>query len=381
MKAKHYIYGLIFAALILGSCNSRKNSGGDARDFNLEVYKPSHATGFTIESAGGQSSLISSINPWQGADSIRTMLLISRDGENVPADFTGQVLKGDARRIIAMSSTQIAMLEALGADSLIAGVSGIDFISNPYVRSHRDKIADVGYEGNINYEALAGADPDLVLLYGVNGASAMEAKLSELGIPYMYVGDYLEQSPLGKAEWMVALAEVTGRRDEGQRIFDGIPRRYEAVTRLVAHVSEKPVVMINAPYGDSWFMPSADNYMVRLINDAGGGYVYGENTGNSSKPVDLEKAYMLASKADVWINPGNATTMKELHRQCPKFMNIKSVRNGRVYNNMLRTTPAGGNDFYESAVTRPDAVLLDLVKILHPGLAADAPFTYYMQLK
>lgn len=381
MKTKHYIFGLIFAALISGGCNSKKNSGGTTDDFNREVYKPSYATGFTIMSAGGASSLISSINPWQGADSVMTMLLVTHDGESVPADFTGQVLKGDARRIIAMSSTQVAMLEALGADSLIAGVSGIDFISNPYVRSHRDKIADVGYEGNINYEALAGADPDLVLLYGVNGASSMEAKLSELGIPYMYVGDYLEQSPLGKAEWMVALAEVIGCRKEGEQIFEKIPQRYEAVTRLAATVSDKSVVMINAPYGDSWFMPSADSYMVRLINDAGGCYVYGENTGNASEPVDLEKAYLLASKADVWINPGNATTMEELRRQCPKFMNIKSVGNRRVYNNVLRSTPAGGNDFYESAVTRPDAVLLDLVKILHPRLAADTRFTYYLQLK
>lgn len=381
MRIKHIISALTASVLIVGGCNSKGSGSGCTDDYSMTLYKPSHATGFTIESAGGASSLVSSINPWQGADSVKTTLLVSRDGEGVPVDFTGQVLKGDARRIVTMSSTQVAMLEALGADSLIVGVSGIDFISNRYVNSHRDRIADIGYDGNINYEALAGADPDLVLLYGVNGASSMEAKLTELGIPYMYIGDYLEQSPLGKAEWMVALAEVTGRREEGKRLYEAIPRRYEAVTRMVAGASDRPVVMINAPYGDTWFMPSADNYMVRLINDAGGCYVYGENTGNSSEPIDLEKAYLLASKADVWINPGDATTMEELRRACPKFMNIKSVGDRRVYNNVLRRTPAGGNDFYESAVTRPDAVLLDMVKILHPELAADAQFTYYLQLK
>ena len=61
-------------------------------------------------------------------------------------------------------------------------------------------------------------DPDIVLLYGVNGASPVESKLRELDIPFIYIGDYLESSPLGKAEWMVALAEIVGRRDDGENI-------------------------------------------------------------------------------------------------------------------------------------------------------------------
>ncbi len=160
-----------------------------------------------------------------------------------------------------MSSTHIAMLDAIGEVRCITGVSGIDYISNPDIQARRDSIGDVGYEGNINYELLLSLDPDLVLLYGVNGASAMESKLEELDIPFMYVGDYLEESPLGKAEWMVVL-----------------------------------------PYGDSWFMPSTQSYVARLITDAGGRYIYQKNTGNASIPIDLEEAYLLASDADMWLN-------------------------------------------------------------------------------
>ena len=93
------------------------------------------------------------------------------------------------------------MLDAIDEDRCVVGVSGIDYISNPDIQAHRDSVGDVGYEGNINYELLLSLDPDLVLLYGVNGASSMEGKLKELNIPFMYVGDYLEESPLGKAEW------------------------------------------------------------------------------------------------------------------------------------------------------------------------------------
>ncbi len=45
--------------------------------------------------------------------------------------------------------------------------------------------------------------------------TAVTDKLKELAIPYMYVGEYLEESPLGNAEWLVALSELTDSRDKG----------------------------------------------------------------------------------------------------------------------------------------------------------------------
>lgn len=170
-----------------------------------------------------------------------------------------------------MSSTRIAMLGAIGEAGRVVGVSGIDYISSPDIQARRDSIGDVGYEGNINYELLLSLDPDLVLLFGVNGASLAEGKLKETGIPFLYVGDYLEESPLGKAEWLVALSEVVGKRAEGEKVFAEIPTCYNALKQRVAdNALDAPSVMLNTPYGDSWFMPSTKSYAVRLITDAGG---------------------------------------------------------------------------------------------------------------
>ena len=145
-------------------------------------------------------------------------------------------------------------------------------------------------------------------------------------------------------------------------------------------VLDAPSVMLNTPYGDSWFMPSTENYAVRLITDAGGDYIYKKNTGNSSTPIDLEEAYLLASTADMWLHVGMANTLDELKAACPKFADIRCVRNGDVYNNNARTNAAGGNDYYESAVVNPDLLLRDLVKIFHPELVEE-DFVYYKQLK
>lgn len=373
------LISIIFLVLLTVGCTKHKS---DITDFSNPLYTPQYASGFSIKGADGkESSIITVTNPWQGADSITTQLFIARGGESAPEGFTCQVLEGDASRIVAMSSTHIAMLDAVGEAGRVVGVSGIDYISNPVIAANRDSIGDVGYEGNINYELLLSLDPDLVLLYGVNGASSMEGKLNELGIPFMYVGDYLEESPLGKAEWMVALSEVVGKRTEGEEVFGGIPVRYNELKKRVADtVLDAPSVMLNTPYGDSWFMPSTESYVARLVKDAGGDYIYKKNTGNASMPIDLEEAYKLTSEADMWFNVGMANSLDELRRSCPKFSDTRCFRNGYVWNNNLKTNAAGGNDYYESAVVNPDILLRDLVKIFHPELVEE-DFVYYKQLK
>lgn len=373
---------LLSGTIILTALTACNSKAVKTDDFNQPLFTPEYASGFEITGAEGKESVMITItNPWQGADSVTTQLFVARNGESAPYGFSGQVLNGNAQRIIAMSSTHIAMLDALDADSRVVGVSGIDYISNPDIQARRDSIGDVGYESNIDYELTLALDPDIVLLYGVNGASPMENKLKEFGIPYMYVGDYLEESPLGKAEWLIALAEITGNRQAGTEIFNDIADRYSSLkTEVASTVTDTPSVMINTPYGDSWFMPPVRSYMAQLINDAGGRYIYTENTGNSSMPIDMEKAYALTSQADMWINAGSANTLDELKAACPKFADTRCVTDGQVYNNTLRTNAAGGNDFYESAIVNPDLLLRDLVKIFHPKLVGE-DFVYYKQLK
>lgn len=370
---------LLLVLLLATACSGGRTTR--LADFDTVLYAPAYASGFEILGADGAASTLLRIrDPWQGAAGVERDLFIARDGEAAPANFDGEVLQGDARRIVCLSSTHVAMLEAFGADSTVVGVSGIDYLSNPYVTANRDRIGDIGYEGNINYELLLSLDPDLVLLYGVNGASSMEGKLEELGIPYLYVGEYLEEAPLGKAEWLVLLAEVTGKRAAGEQRFAEIPLRYNALKERVAELGpEAPAVMLNTPYGGSWFMPSTESYVARLIADAGGDYLYKKNTGNASEPIDLEEAYLLASAADMWLHVGMANTLDEVKAACPKFTDTRCFRRGAVYNNNARTNAAGGNDYYESAVVNPDLVLRDLVKIFHPELVEEE-FVYYKQL-
>lgn len=382
MKRLHFVIGLFVLAITIVSCGGNGNSS--VSTYADSIYLPEYASGFRILGAEGSSSvIIESVNPWQGADSVVTRLFIARDGEEPPQGFEGQVIEGNARRIVAMSSTHIAMLDVIGQTARVVGVSGMDFISNDAVRSRRDSIGDVGYDGNVNYELLLSLQPDIILLYGTNGASGMEPKLKELGIPYVYIGEYLEDSALGKAEWIVAVAEIVGKRNEGIKAFSAIPERYNAIREKAANClkhSSRPKVMINLPYGDSWFMAPTGSYLVRLIEDAGGDYIYKKNNSNESRPIDLEEAFMLVSASDKWINVGQTRSLDELRKNYPKFAATKPVLSGEVYNTTGRVAANGANDYWERGVVEPDVVLRDMVMIFHPELA-DSDLVYYEKLK
>ena len=205
-----------------------------------------------------------------------------------------------------------------------------------------------------------------MILYGVSAEdSALTAKLREIGVPYIYFGDYTELTPLGKAEWLVAMAEIMGCRERGMELFSTIATRYNEVREQATPLKRPCRVMLNLPYQDVWYMPSDDSYLVRLIEDAGGEYIYkGKNPHSGSKGISLEQAVELVATADLWLNVGQCTTLNEVRAQAPLFTNMEVVRQGKVYNNNRRRSEGGGSDFWESAIVHPDVVLNDLVRIL-----------------
>lgn len=372
---------LAVCAAVLAACAG--GEGGDLSQWCEDVYLPEYAGGFRISTAEGKESvIITTFTPWQGAEGETRSLFMARNGEKPPKSFKGQVLEGDAERIVCLSSSYIAMLDALGEVDRVAGVSGMDFITNPYIQENRDRIADVGYDGNTDYERLLASAPDIVLLYGITGASGMEAKLKELRIPFMYIGEYMEESPLGKAEWCVPVAEIIGCRERGIEIFNRIPKRYDSLKTIAARVPERPDVMVNIPYGDAWIMSPPGSYMGRLITDAGADYIYPGDTTEISRTIDIEEAYKLVNECDYWINTGRVTSKAALLAELPKFADVPCLKEGRVYNNNLRINRYGGDDFWESGIMHPDIILEDLIKIFHPGLLGEPkPLYYYRKIE
>ena len=334
------------------------------------IYTPRYAKGFSIEQDQTTGEKLLCIrNPWQGAENI--------------VYYAGIDTIAPPQRIVAMSSSHSAMLDVIGCSDRIVGLSGCRFIHNENLcrKIAKGEISEVGYDSAFDFEKIRALNADVVLLYGVAGeAIAITDKLDELRIPYIYIGDYLEADPLGKAEWVVALASLCGVEEQGKAFFEGVEARYNALREHKYCSAYKPRVMLNLPYRDTWFMPPHNSYMVRLIEDAGGEYVVGqENLSTTSKPISLEEALVLAMKADFWLNLGQMNSVEEVCAVAPRFAKVDAVRFSRLYNNTKRTNESRGSDFWESGAVRPDLILQDLVKILHHEAKTEELY-YYKKL-
>jgi iron complex transport system substrate-binding protein len=273
------------------------------------------------------------------------------------------------RSIVCMSSSYIGFLDALGCDSVATAVSGLAYVSDPEVRA---QAVDVGYDAALDYETILKLRPDLVLTYAVSAAEPPYlAKLRELGIRTAVIHEHLESHPLARAEYIKLFGILTGRTALADSLFAGIRDRYLS---MVQETDSPRKVLVNIPYADQWYIPGGDNYMTRLIRDAGG-EVLGAVPGRfESSVISVEKAYEYAQEADCWLNPGWCATKAQLRSVHPLFADFP-VLGKPVWNNTKQSTPGGGNAFWETGPARPDLILQDLRAIFDEG---DVPGFYYV---
>ena len=276
------------------------------------------------------------------------------------------------RSIVCMSSSYIGFLDAIGCDSVATAVSGLAYVSDPEVQAHA---VDVGYDAALDYETILKLRPDLVLTYAVSAAEPPYLqKLRDLGIRTAVIHEHLESHPLARAEYIKFFGLLTGRKERADSLFADIRDRYLS---LVKESDAPKSVLVNIPYADQWYIPGGDNYMTRLIHDAGG-VVLGAVPGRfESSVISVEKAYELAQEADCWLNPGWCATKAQLRSVHPLFADFP-VLGKSVWNNTKQSTPGGGNAFWETGPARPDLILQDLRAIFD---GTEVPGYYYFQLE
>jgi iron complex transport system substrate-binding protein len=294
-----------------------------------------------------------------------------------------QVIEVPIQSIAALSATFLPNLETIGeVDALVAN-DEFDFVYSPAVRERIDagEMIELGFPSGINTELTLDLDPDLIMLNAFSQADLDPFNpLRDAGIPYAVNTDYLETSPLGRAEWVKFTAAFFNREAEANAYFDALAARYEDLTALAASAETRPTVMVNAMFGETWFIAGGQSYIARLIADAGGDYLWAEDEATGGVPLDFESVFDRAANADVWLNPNFWFTLADGLAEDERYGEFAAFQNGMVYNNNVRVTDFGGNDYYEGAVANPDLLLADFIAIFHPDLLPDHTLYYYQQL-
>jgi iron complex transport system substrate-binding protein len=180
----------------------------------------------------------------------------------------------------------------------------------------------------------------------------------------------------------MAIAAFFNAEKQAEKILKPIFDNYnDLADKVKKTVTEQPKIMLNAPWKDTWFVPGGNSYMNNMIKDAGGNFIFANNNNRDSYPINIEKAYVEALKADYWLNPNAAKSLADIENDDNRLSDIPAFKNKRIYNNNARTNSNGGSDFWESGVMSPHIILKDLIKIFHPQLVPEHELVYFRQLQ
>lgn len=342
-----------------------------------------YAEGFSLQEKNGWT-LLEVRKPWQGAKEDFRYALIPAGAapQGVPPEAARIAVP--VRRVISMTTINLPVLESLGALDALVGVGGARFVCNEAVRARLSAglTRAMGDEMNADVEAALDARPDLVFAFMVGGAAnAGINKLREAGLSIAMDGSYMEETPLGRAEWMKFTAAFFDRGARADSAFSAVAKAYDSLAALARNARSRPTVLVNAPFAGSWWVPGGRSYVARFLADAGTRYLWEDDTARGARSLDLEAVLAKAGEADYWLNPGDWRSLKEGRDRDPRMALFKAFREGRVFNNDARRCEGGGNDFFETGPGRPDLLLGDLLVLFHPELVPGRKLYWYRRLE
>lgn len=162
------------------------------------------------------------------------------------------------------------------------------------------------------------------------------------------------------------MALFFNKEKEADSVFNFIEGEYLKTLALANQSSANPTILSGVVYGDAWFLPGGQNYAARLFKDAGGEYLWATDPSSGYLELSFESVYTKAKDAELWIGVGSFNSLSEIKAADKRYSMFKSFENGNVYTYNARLGAKGGSEFLELGYLRPDLILKDLTKILHP---------------
>lgn len=394
-KADNYmIIRKILAALLLcgllAGCSTTSSlyEKGDSHyagpDLFPEKVKVVHAKGFKI-TYHSYYKVVKIMSPFEKSTDTLTYILVQR-GKPRPIGYKdSQVIEIPVRSMVAMSSLHIGLIGFLGCEDILTGMGNLKYVSSTKVldRIKSGKIVEVGKDQGLNEELLVSMHPDLIMATGspVSKVSRYES-LHQAGIPVMVNSEWVETTPLGRAEWVKLLAALINKEGEVNRKFTRMEQEYERLTRLAGKVTARPSLITGMNSKDAWYVPNGDSYVNRFFQDAGASYHWAGTKATGSLPLSFETVYPVALQADYWLNVsiGNVQTKKDVLARDARYADFKSFKTNHIYSYNNRVNAQGANDYWESGAVNPHLVLADLIHIIHPELLPKHELIYYKSI-
>jgi len=379
MRFKIAISCFILAIL---SCSSPKEKAVEFDRTGFKKVKLSYAENFSLERKQNQW-LIHVNKPFQKAEKGFTYLITDQKTKVSAKDSIDEVVYQPVDSLVCTSTTHIPSLKNLGILDRLVGFPGTNMISTAQARKKIDnqKVEELGNNGQLNTEKVINLRPDVVIGFGVSSTNKSLDKISSFGIPVVYNSDWLEQHPLGKAEWIKFFGVISGQFKRSEQFFNEIKAEYNRLKNKAQKASQKPQVIAGAMLNDQWYLPYGNSWQAQFIKDAHAEYVYGYTKGKGSIALSFEKVFDQSKDAEFWIAPAQYSSYEEMQENNRHYAKFKAFKNKNIFGYAGTKGDTGGVLYYEQAPNRPDLVLKDLIKIFHPNLINDYKNRFFKPLE
>jgi iron complex transport system substrate-binding protein len=365
MKNIVTILSIIVISLSLVRCKNEPKSAKVKSPKNTVQY----AKGFSIENYKGYS-VVTVINPWPNANKNYKYILKERNGIVPDSLQKNTIISIPINNIVVTSTTHIPSLEMLDKVNTLVGFPNLNYISSEKVRTRIEakKITELGNNQTLNTEVLLEMQPDVIIGYGIDNSNPTLDNLQKNGLKVMLNGDWNEETPLGKAEWIKFFGALYSKQKEANEIFSKIEKDYLNTIELAKKAKIQPTILAGDMFEDRWYLPKGTSWGSLLLKEAKGNYLWSDTSGTGSLSLSFETVFEKASTADIWITSGQFSSLKEMTDMNSHYAKFDAFKNKNVYSFSGKKGKTGGILYYELAPNRPDIVLKDIVKILHPEL-------------
>jgi len=371
-------------AVLLLSCGRRTapepQAAGDSLSFK-------YATLLSITEHDGYT--IADIrNPWKPGKLLHRYVLVPRSAQDsthhspltthLPEGAT--VIETPIQRAAVFTTVHCALLTGFGLGDRIVGVADSKYIKIPYIHEQisKGRIVDCGNGLNPVVEKIMDIKPDVIMLSPFENSGGY-GKTEEIGIPLIECAEYMETSPLGRAEWMRFYGLLFGVQEKADSLFHQVDSSYTALKQRAAEAGEGRSVIVDKVVGSVWYMPGGNSTIGRMIQDAGGRYPWADDTNSGSLALPFETVLERGGESDVWMlrySSDHEWDYLELLSGHRGYSQLRAYRHRDVYGCNVEQS-----QFYEETPFHPDYLLSDFLQILHPGIIGMPPLRYYRKLK
>ncbi|MEP4374630.1 MAG: ABC transporter substrate-binding protein, partial [Algoriphagus sp.] len=367
---------VVFASF--SRCKERK----DKETAMLENSALSYASGFTI-SKGNNYWELEVTQAWTGADRIFRYLVLEENAEKPTGNYDA-IIQLPVENVVLTSTTQIPHLDMLNATEKLIGFPDLNLISSEKTWKQIDagKVTDLGAGPSANTEMVIDLAPDWIMISTLGEDLKYLDLLAQAEIPAIINGEYVEQHPLGRAEWIKFTGILLGKYEEAKVAFEEVEKAYLEAEKLGSSIegSLRPSVLSGVLYQDIWYAPGSESWGAKILQNAGGNYIFSAQKGTGSVQLNYEFVLENALEADFWIGSADYSDLQTMGNAEPRYRAFAAFKSGNVFSYTQKKGRAGGLEYFELGYMRPDLILKDLIKILHPDLLPDYELYFYQRL-